>query len=104
MEHLLKEYALYLNDTGFDLKPLEIDEDYSHVLPSSGYKPILKIKTQDSAEDADDQDGSGERNDQEDDDDDDDVMDMSDVHPEIPVTPSKKRPTGRRQLYRPISA
>ena len=63
MEYFLEEYALYLNDIGFGVKPLDLNENYSHVIPSSGYTP--KISVQARGEDNDrsrdgENDGDGE--------------------------------------------
>lgn len=44
VERRLTEYAGFLNDSGFQLRPLDLNETCSHVIPSSGYKPDLNYQ------------------------------------------------------------
>src|SRR5215471_13722137 len=93
VEYFLKEYALYLNDIGFGVKPLDFNEDYSHVVPSSGYTPKVAFPSGDSG-DSGDRSGSGLGEGE-------DILDGDQMetdddegeHPSVLlITPSKKRP------------
>jgi hypothetical protein len=74
----MQEYASFLNDAGFNVKPLDLNEDYSHVKPSSGYKPNAVL--------------SGQNENANPDLNDDDQMEERPERPGNPATPSKKRP------------
>ena len=80
------------------MKPLDLNEDYSHVIPSSGYTPKVSFRSEnggdksgnnedDSAVETGDE-NNQENNDNEKQNESDDVS----IYMKMPATPSKRRP------------
>ena len=87
VEYFLTEYASHLNDIEFDMKLLDLDENYSHVISSSDYTP--KISVQDKNGDDDEPDDGLEN-------DNDEVIETDNDdgggYQKISVTPRKQQP------------